>query len=205
MLNRLKEIDKDILDDYDSFYGNYEDQYDEGVDYEGYFGRQISHNIDNYGGPGREDKNFETYKNMFDTENPHHSQEEIDETINSFNNWFENTDFGEDLKETLLDHGRSTGRQQPDFNDENRDFENNFDRYKIGEYKNDFSFNGRSFESFDVGQVQDESKNSFDYAPSTGKVKNENKKVLNQAQKDNIQMKLNNNNLKVTTSKDLVA
>ena len=84
MLNRLDEINKDIVEDYDNFYGNYDDDHydqDDGKYYGSAFGRQV------YDGASGISENFEKYKNMFEAENLDKSQEDIGETIGGFNDW----------------------------------------------------------------------------------------------------------------------
>ena len=91
LLNRLRKINKEIVDDYDSVYGNYDEYYDDEAEYGHNFGRQI------YDVSPEVNKDFETYKNMFDFENSQQSQEHIDQKIDGFTDWFKNSEFGEDL------------------------------------------------------------------------------------------------------------
>ena len=148
---------------------------------------------------------FEKYKNMFDFENSRQSQEQIGHTIDGFNDWFETSDFGEDLKlpeNTRFDSDRSAAKRVSGFSGQRRIIQKSFDRNMQADYKNDLGSDGRSFgndENKNVNIVlsKTESNSVPQYLHPSAMKNGEGENVLNNAGNNLIQMKMSNNNLKV--------
>ena len=218
ILNRLKQIDDDIIRDYDYFYGNYDensdDHYDDGEPYARYISREL------YSGETHDNENFETYKNMFESENLLKSKEQIDDTIDDLNNFFENSKFGDNLdlsdKDTNAPFDRDETQKYPKFphfpivpdksdfekidvfkrqNDNNR---RSFNRNIRGSYKSEDISDGRSFGS-SRKSISDTSK--YTKIPSETKsdrmVNNLDTEVMRAIESNLVPINMNNNNLKV--------
>ena len=212
----MKQIDDDIIRDYDYFYGNYDEDsdghYDDGEPYSKHISREL------YNGEDTENGNFEAYKNMFESENLLTSKEQIDETIDGLNDWFENSEFGEDLslsnKEENNHYDQDEERQLPkfphfpvvpeksEFERRNKNNRRNFNRNIRGSYKNQETSDGRSFGNFKE-MIVDESKTRKIKIPSNKKldrmVGNVNADEMQETESNIVPMKMNNNNLNVKT------
>ena len=197
-MSRLEEINQAIVDDYDNFYENYDDYYEEKKDYSSHFNKPIySGNPDIY-------DNFERYKNMFDTENPDHSRETVDDTIDQFNDWvFERKSFGKDLSsmsKTKLEAVRSNPTHYPEFDSKQRDIQRSFNQNMQDIYRKNSDMDGRSISSDEYinnSQRQMESINIPTYLilnQTQQKVKDQ---PMNNRGKNIVPMKMSNNNLKV--------
>ena len=220
ILNRLKQIDDDIIRDYDYFYGNYdeniEDNYDDGEPYARYISREL------YSGETHDNENFETYKNMFESENLLKSKEQIDDTIDDLNNFFENSKFGDnldlsdknnnapfDLDETQkypkfphfpIVPDKSDFEQIDVFKRQNNNNRKNFNRNIRGSYKNEDISAGRSFGS-SRKTIPDASNGIDNKIPSKTKldrmVINLDTEVIRAIESNLVPINMNNNNLKV--------
>ena len=197
-MSRLEEINQAIVDDYDNFYENYDDYYQEKKDYSYHFNKPIySGNLDIY-------DNFERYKNMFDTENPDHSRETVDDTIDQFNDWvFEKKSFGQDLSsmsKSKLENGRFQSNQYREFDSKQRDIQQSFNQNMQGIQGKNSDIDGRSISSDEYinnSQRQSESINIPTYLilnETKQKFKDEPVNIRGQ---NIVPMKMSNNNLKV--------
>ena len=198
LMSRLEEINQAIVDDYDNFYENYDDYYEEKKDYSSHFNKPIySGNPDIY-------DNFEKYKNMFDTENPDHSRETVDDTIDQFNDWvFERKSFGKDLSsmsKTRLEAGRSKPIHYPEFDSKQRDIQRSFNQNMQDIYRTNSDMDGRSISSDEYinnSQRQSESINIPYYLILNQTKHNFQDQSKQNKDKNILPMKMNNNNLKV--------
>ena len=197
-MNRLEEINQAIVDDYDNFYGSYDDYYEDRKDYSSHFNKPIySGNPDIY-------DNFEKYKNMFDTENPDHSRETVDDTIDQFNDWvFEKKSFGQDLSsmsKSKLENGRFQSNQYHEFDSKQRDIQRSFNQNMQGIQGKNSDMDGRSISSDEY--INNSQRHSESINIPTYLILNQTKqKVRDQPMNNRGQnifpMKMSNNNLKV--------
>ena len=206
----MKQIDDDIIRDYDYFYGNYDednddDHYEDEIKYSGHIGREL------YSGENSKNENFETYKNMFESENLLQSKEQIDDTIDGLNDWFEKSDFGEDLPLSKADDPSEKENlpkfphfpivpEKSGFKRNRKNNRQNLNRNIRGSYKNNERSDGRSFGSFKK-ENNDLLINKIAKIPSYVKsdrmVNYEDKVEIGITDNNLVQMKMNNNNLKV--------
>ena len=209
MINRLKQIDDDIIRDYDYFYGNYDedhdDTYEDEIKYSGHIGREL------YSGDKVKHESFETYKNMFESENLIQSKEQIDDTIDGLNNWFEKSDFGEDLPLPKSDDPSERANlpkfphfpiipEKSGFNRKKKNTRRNFNRNIRGSYKNDERSDGRSFgisNKLYRGPLNNENVKIPSNVKSDRMVNDQDKQVIEGNESNLVPMKMNNNNLQV--------
>ena len=204
-MNRLREINKEIVEDYDHVYGNYDEYYDEGKDYGGQFSRQAYNILPEV------NENFERYKNMFDSENSYQSHEEIDQKIDGFSDWFKNSKFGEDLnlpENDNFDTDPLASKRPSEFHAKHRIIDPSVRRNSQRDNNNNAEFDGRSFKEDNNRNVngvlsKTESNSVPYYAHPSATPGGMSESVPNNPGNNLVQMKMSNNNLKVRLLKNL--
>ena len=141
---------------------------------------------------------------MFDTENPDHSRETVDDTIDQFNDWvFEKKSFGKDLSsmsKSKLENGRLQSNQYPEFDSKQRDIQRSFNQNMQGTHGENPDMDGRSISSDEYinnSQRQSESINIPTYLILDQTKQKVRDQPMNNRGQNIVPMKMSNNNLKV--------
>ena len=147
---------------------------------------------------------------MFEAENLDKSQEYIGETIGGFNDWLHEKEFGEDLYQSKTipkPKEKSLQKQKSRLNRKRKNNQRNSGRNMRQDYKKNFDFDGRSFGNIkivDNEQTKSESVSVPHYAQMGKMREDQTNRDMSGSTTNLIPMKMNNNNLKVNTYKNIL-